>query len=1084
MTFRLNKLATSLFLVLLCIFSSSAFAQQRTITGTVTGENNAPVAGATITVKGTSIATLSNQDGQFSITVPADRNALTVSFVGYQNQDIPLGNSNIVNISLKSSTASLEEVVVTGYATQRKKDLTGSVAVVNVDELKSQPAASPVEALQGKATGVQIINDGAPGSTPQIRIRGFSTINNNDPLYIIDGMPYKGKLSWLSAEDIASMQVLKDASAASIYGSRANNGVVIITTRKGRKGSAPKVSLNAYYGTQAPNRSRFPDFMSPTQYANYFYQQFINAGQTPGLTSTTGTNYGTSATAPQLPEYLVAGTKTGHDITAADADPSKYNYSQNPSTYYQITKANQQGTDWMRVITQNAPMQNYELSVLGGGDNSTYAISGNYFKQEGTIKYSGFERAVVRANTSFSTLNDHLTIGENMQYSYDKNQGFATNRNVSGEYQGEGSPIGWVYRMQTIIPVYDIMGNFAGTRGDKLGNSENPLAVLYRARNNISTDNQFFGSAYADLMIVKGLNLKTTFGMQYNNFKWQGFTVPNPEFSEGSIDRNSIDEHQGYGSSWTWTNTLTYKRNFNEVHNLTILAGTEAIKNKGRTLDGFGNGYFLYGNTDYYTLGTASSTSAGSSGYTSSLYSLFGRVDYSFKDRYLLSGTIRRDGSSNFSPDERYGVFPAGSVAWRLSQEEFMKGISWLNDLKIRAGFGITGNQDIPSFQYLRRYQASINTSYYPISGAAPQSGLWVNSYDNPNIKWEQAQSLNIGLDFTIINNKLEGSFDWYNRDTKDMLYPVPQPATGVGGGSSPYLNIGKMNNRGVELSLTYHYTGSGKEGFTFDLTGNISTNKNKIVELAPGIPFVQYNTIRAVTTSILYPGYAFGSFYGYKMIGIYQSQDEVTKGPSYADARVGGPKYADISGPDGNPDVIVDANDRTIIGNPMPKFIYSLGFNASYKRFDISMFFNASVGNDLFDMTRYYTDFGGFDGAVTTRMLNAWSPENPSSMIPSPYRGRPNIEMQASSYYVQNGSFFKMKNLQIGYNFPMRGTLKNAISNLRAYVSATNLFVITDYSGMDPEVSQISSTYSAPGVDIGVVPMSRQFIFGVNVTF
>ena len=1076
-----NFLLSSLFLFF-CLAQS--IAQQRTVTGTVLSKDGSPLSNASVVVVGQKTGETTTADGTFSIKVPANAKQLTISYVGFDPQQVSITGQNNISVTLEASTTNLNEVVVTGYSSQRKKDLTGSVAVVNMDELKSQPAASPVEALQGKAPGVQIINDGAPGSTPQIRIRGFSTINNNDPLFVIDGMPYKGKLSWLSSEDIESMQVLKDASAASIYGSRANNGVVIITTRKGKKGALSKISLNAYYGTQSPNYERFPKFLNPQQYANYFYQQFINAGQTPGLGSTTGTNYGSSPTTPDITEYIVAGTKTGHDITAADADPSKYNYSADPATYYQITKANQQGTDWMRTITQSAPMQNYELSILGGGENSTYAISGNYFKQEGTIKYSGFERALVRANTSFTTLGNHLTFGENMQYSYDKNQGFATNRNVSGEYQGEGSPIGWVYRMQTLIPVYDIMGNFAGTRGDKLGNSENPLAVLYRSRNNTSNNNQFFGSAYADLMIIKGLNLKSTFGMQYNNFRWRGYTVPNPEFSEGSINRNSIDEHQGFASSWTWTNTLTYKRTFNDVHTLSVLAGTESIKSQSRTLDGFGNGYFLYGNTDYYTLGTASSTSSGSSGGFSSLYSLFGRVDYSFKDKYLLSGTVRRDGSSNFSPDERYATFPAASVAWRVSQEGFLKGLSWLNDLKIRAGYGITGNQDIASFQYLRRYQASINTSYYPISGGAPQSGLWTNSYDNPNVKWEQAQSLNIGLDFTILDNKLEGSFDWYDKDTKDMLYPVPQPATAVGGGSSPYLNIGKMNNTGVELSLTYHYTPVSKNAFGFDLTGNISANKNKIVELAPGIPFVQYNTIRAVTTSILYPGYAFGSFYGYKMTGIYQSQEDVTKGPSYEKARVGGPKYADISGPEGKPDGKVDASDRTIIGSPMPEFIYSLGLNASYKNFDLFMFFNASVGNDLFDMTRYYTDFGGFDGAVTTRMLDAWSPDNTGSMIPSPYRGRPNVEMQASSYYVQDGTFFKMKNLQVGYNFQLGGALKKSISSLRTYVSATNLFVISKYSGMDPEVSQISSTYSAPGVDIGVVPMSRQFLLGVNVTF
>jgi TonB-linked SusC/RagA family outer membrane protein len=1067
----------------LILFSSSLFAQKK-VSGTVlSAKDNQPVNGATVLVKGTTTGVTTGTNGTFSINVPTGNNILVVSYVGFTEQEVDVSNSTNVNVTLKESISNLNEIVVTGYTAQRKKDITGAVSVVDMSELKAQPAASPVEALQGKAAGVQIINDGAPGSTPQIRIRGFSTINNNDPLYVIDGMPYEGKLSWLSSNDIESMQVLKDASAASIYGSRANNGVVIITTRKGRKGP-PKLSLNTYYGVQAPNKGRYPEFLNPTEYANYFYQEFINKGLTPGQGSTTGTNYGTSATTPTLPEYLLAGTKTGQEITAADADPSKYNYSTDPRTFYQITKANQTGTDWMRAITRNAPMQNYELSLLGGGENSSYAISGGYFAQDGTVKYTSFKRAVIRANTNFTALNNRLTIGENMQYSWNQNIGFATNTNVAGSYQGEGSVIGWVYRMQTIIPVYDIMGNFAGTKGNKMGNAQNPLAVLYRGRNNAGSDNQFFGSAFAELKLLEGLSLKTNFGLRYDNFKWNGVGLPDPEFSEGSIDRNTTDEHQGFGTEWTWTNTLTYKRKFN-VHNISAFVGTEAIKSQTRTLNGSGNGYFLYGNMDYYSLSTAATTSASSSAGISSLYSLFGRVDYTLKDRYLFTATVRRDGSSNFGPNNRFGVFPAANLGWRISQEGFMKNVSWINDLKVRGGYGVTGNQRIPPFQYLKTYQSGINVSSYPITGGAPISGLWINSYDNPNIKWEQLQSVNIGLDFSIFDNKIEGTFDWYNRDTKDMLYPVPQPSTAVGGGASPYVNIGKMNNKGVELSLTYHYQNPrGADAFKFDVSGNISRNVNKLVELAPGIPFVQYNTTRDVTTSILQAGYAFGSFYGYKMVGIYQNQDDITKGPSYAGARIGGPKYADISGPNGSPDGIIDANDRTIIGNPMPKFIYSLGINASYKHFDLYMFFNASVGNDLFDLTRYFTDFNGFDGAVTKRMLDAWSPSNTGSMIPSPYRDRNAIELQSSSYYVQNGSFLKMKNLQIGYNFPTKGKFNNAISNLRLYVSGTNLFTVTKYTGMDPEVSQMSSTYSAPGVDIGVVPMSRQFLFGLNVTF
>ncbi len=1081
---RIHFLTVRSFFLFLSIFISSILFAQKTVSGKITDKaNNQPLTGVSVQVKGTNTGTQTNAEGSFSISVPNDNSTLVVSTVGYETMEMSVNGKTSLDFVLTATTGNLNEIVVTGYTSQRKKDLTGAVSIVNMNDVKAQPAASPIEGLQGKAAGVQIVNDGAAGSTPQIRIRGFSTINDNDPLYIIDGMPYRGKLSWLSSNDIETMQVLKDASAASIYGSRANNGVVIITTRKGKSG-APKISLDAYYGTQNPNRSSYPDFLNPQQYAQYFYQEFINAGQTPGTSGTTGTNYGTSPTTPTLPEYLIAGTITGQNITAADADPSKYNYTTNAATFYQITKANQQGTNWMREITRNAPIQNYELSLLGGGDNSQYAISGNYFDQQGTLKYTYFKRANIRANSNFFALNKHLTIGENMQYSWNKGVGYATNTNVAGSYQNEGAAVFEVYRMQTIIPVYDIAGNFAGTKGSILGNAANPLAALYRSRNNVNTDNQFFGSAFADLKIIDGLNLRSTYGLRYDNYKGIGITVPNPEMSEGSVDANSMSEYQGFSTDWTWTNTLTYKKRIKDVHDISVFVGTEAVKSQYRQVTGNGNGFFLYGDINYYYLSAASTTSSTSAASFSTLFSTFARADYSYKDRYLISGTVRRDGSSNFGPENRYGTFPAVSGAWRVSQENFMKSVSWLNDLKFRVGYGVTGNQNIPAFQYLKLYQASLTTSYYPIGGSGTSSGVWGNAYDNSSIKWEQVQSVNVGLDFTILKSKLEGTFDWYNKDTKDMLYPVPLPSTAVGGGASPYVNIGKMNNKGVEFALTYHYTGNpAPNAFHFDVTGNISHNKNEIVELTPTIKNVPYNSVRDITTSVLETGQPFGAFYGYKMTGIYQSADDISKSPSYSGARIGGPKYADVSGPNGTPDGIIDANDRTIIGSPMPDFIYSLSFNASYKNFDIVMFFNGSQGNDIYEQTRYYTDFNGFDGAVSTRMLNAWSPTNTSSMIPSPYRGRSTTELQSSSYYIQDGSYMKMKNLQIGYNFSS-GLFKNAISKLRLYVSGTNLFTITKYTGLDPEVSSVSSTYSAPGVDYGIIPMSRQFLVGINATF
>lgn len=1061
---------------------SSIRAQE--ITGTVTDDKGKPLPGVTVQVKGTNTGTVTDGNGKFVLEVP-DNATLVFSSVGYESKEVEVNGQTSINVSLTVSSSTLNELVVTGYTTQLKKDLTGSVDVVNVDALKKQPAASPIASLQGKATGVQIINDGAPGATPQIRIRGYSTINNNDPLYIIDGVPYEGKLSWLNSDDIQSMQVLKDASAASIYGSRANNGVVIITTKKGKKGP-PKVSLDMYYGTQRPNRNRFPKFLNPTQYAEYVYQRYINAGETPGTNATTGTNYGTDPNKPVLPDYLLAGNKTGHDITAADADPSKYNYTMDPALFYQITRANKAGTNWFNEITRNAPMQNYQLSVLGGGENSTYALSGSYFKQEGTYKYTEFERATIRSNSSFTFLNDRVTIGENMQYSFTKGHGFGVNENTSGSYQGEASPIGWAYRIQTIIPVYDIMGHFAGTRGDKLGNADNPLSILYRAKDNTNKSGQFFGSAYANVKIINGLNFRSTYGVRYENYNGKSIGYPNPERSEGSFTNNTLSENQGYNADWTWTNTLTYKNTFNDVHDLTLLAGTEAVKNNWHQLDGSGRDFFVTGDLNYYYINTAATNSAGSNGSESALFSVFGRADYAFKDKYLLSATLRRDGSSNFGPENQYGFFPAASAAWRISNEDFMKSVTWVNDLKIRAGYGVTGNQNIPSFQYLRRYASSMTQSSYPIGGGNDlASGLWTSNYDNQAIKWEEVKSVNVGLDYSLFNHKIDGSLDWFDKRTNGMLYPVPQPSAAVGAGASPYINSGDMENKGLEFSLNYHYTApTGNNPFQFDAGINISHYTNEIIRLAPTVAEQPYLTLRGVTTSIMKAGVPLGSFYGYKVIGIYQNEQDIAKSPSYDEARVGGFKFADVSGPDGTPDGVINSYDRTIIGNPHPDFIYSLSFNASYKRFDINMFFNGSQGNDLFDLTRQYTDFFAFPGAVSTRTLNAWSPDNPKSMMPSANAEAPSIEYQSSSYYVQDGSFFRMKNLQIGYNFPVESMFHGTISNLRVYVSATNLFTITSYSGMDPEVSQYSSTYTAPGVDMGVYPLPRQYLLGLNVTF
>ena len=1074
---KLLSLKRKIFLLLACLLLSLGASAQVTVSGKVTSsDDKLPIIGASVKIRNSNQGTLTDANGAFAILArPSD--VLVISYLGYLSKEVTVGSQTSLNVVLDPDVSNLSEIVVTGYTSQRKKDLTGAVAIVDVAQLKAQPAASAVEALQGKAPGVQIVNDGAPGSTPQIRVRGITTINNNDPLYVVDGVPYEGKLSWLNQNDIESMQVLKDASSASIYGARANNGVVIITTRKGTQGP-PKITFDSYYGTQTPRKSTFPKMMNPTQYAEYLFASYRNAGEEPQ----TGDNYGSGAT-PTLPEYLVAGGASGQNVTAADADPSRYLYSRDPGTFYQITRANQQGTNWFEEITESAPTQNYQISAAGGGENSTYSFSSGYLNQQGTIKYTGFKRYNLRANTSVSALDNRLRFGENAQYSYTEGFGLGVNPNVSGEYQDEGSVIGWAYRIPTIIPVYDINGNFAGSRGSQLGNAENPLAFAYRAKDNVNKSNFFFGNAFAELDLVKGLTAKTSFGLRYENYNGISMRYPNLEFSEGN-NSNNLAEFQGYTTEWTWTNTLTYNTVLNEKHRLNLLAGTEAIRNRNRQLNGGRNDFFLLGDMDYYYLGVGSSNiSNTSTGSVGSLFSVFGRADYSYNDRYLASVTFRRDGSSNFGPENKYGNFPAGSLAWRLSEEDFIKGsMPWINDLKIRAGYGQTGNQRIPGFQYTSRFQTSLISSAYSFDGNNNViTGVWQNNYANPLIKWESLSSLNIGLDFTLFDSVIDGSFDWYNRKTSDMLYPVPLPASAVGMGTSPFVNVGDMSNKGVELTLGYHYGRKNDSPFKFDFVVNISRNVNEIVALAPGIEQQAYGNFRSLTTSILKVGEPFGSFYGYDVAGIYQNEAEVTQGPSYTGARVGGFKFRDVNG-----DGVLNPQDRTIIGNPNPDFLYSFSLNANWKNFDIAMFFNGVQGNDLYDANRYFTDFSTFAGARSTRLLDAWSPTNTGSMIPSPNVRASDFEYASSSYYVQDGSFFRMKNLQIGYTFPTEKLFgaKLGINKLRIYASTTNLFTITDYTGLDPEVSQETETFSALGVDRGVYPNPRQFLLGISVGF
>ena len=1035
--------------------------QEKKIRGKVRSKvSDEPLSGVTIRVVSKDRATSTDINGNFEINVSVN-DVLEITSVGYESFTTTISTStSFLDVQLAEDNSNLEEIIVTGYGVQRRKDLTGAVAVVDVEQLKSQPAATAVEALQGKAPGVQIVNDGAPGSTPQIKIRGYSTINNNEPLYIIDGVPFEGKLSWLNQNDIETMQVLKDASAASIYGARANNGVVIITTKAGRPGK-PQIIFDSYVGLQAPQYDRYPKMLKPQQVLDMDNER--------------------NGTQLLLPDYLIAGSKFGYDITATDVDMSKYNYTRNQENFYQITKANKEGTDWLREISQSAATQNYQLSATGGGDNATYAMSGGYLSQQGTIIHSQFERFNIRTNTQFKAFDGKVRFGENMQYGYTRGVGMGVNPNEAGGYMADESVVGWAFRAQTIVPVYDEGGNFAGTRGG-YGNAQNPVAVAFRGKDNANKSNFFFGNAYAEADVIEGLTARTSFGLRYENYNGLSITYPNPEWSEGSYTNNGLSEYHGYGSEWTWTNTLNYNKVINK-HSLNILAGTEAISSRSRDLSGSRNNFFTLSSLDYFYLdaGTSNFGNA-SSGAVGSMFSVFGKVDYNFDDRYILSATVRRDGSSNFGPANKYGVFPGVSGAWRLSSEDFMKSVSWLTDLKLRAGYGVTGNQRIPSYNYINRFAPSVNHASYPIGGQVI-TGLWQSDYANNDVKWEQVKALNLGVDFTLFNGDFDGALDYYDKKTNDMLFRVPLPASVVGGATSPYVNIGDMRNHGVELALGWHYGRRQGKAFTLDLTGTFAKNINEVVSLAPSVAQQNYGNFRNLQTTILKPGEVFGAFYGYQIAGVYRDEADVANSPNYADGRgrPGGLKYVDMNGDD-----VIDAADRTVIGNPHPDFVYSMGINAAYKNWDLAMFFYGSQGNDVFDVTRYFTDLGVFNGARSVRLLDAWSEDNRNSAIPSLTSQPSEYESATSSYFVQDGSFLKLKNLQIGYTLPVQkvfGT-NTSVNKLRMYLGVTNLFTITKYDGLDPEVTATPSDYPALGVDLGVYPQSRQFLFGLSLGF
>ena len=1050
-------------------FSLLVFAQQRTVVGSVrNADDNSPLVAATVSVKGTNISTQTDANGNFSINVPANRNALTITSVGYESRDISISGQSNVSITLKSTASSMNEVVVTGYTAQRKKDLTGSVSVVDVNAMKKVPVTTGEEALQGQAAGVSIISSAQPGAGSDIRIRGVTGFGNNQPLIVIDGVQ-GADLHNINVNDIESIQVLKDASAA-IYGVAGSTGVIIVTTRKGKTGRA-RVSYDGYYGVTTQGKGY--DMANPTEEANAQWQQMLNSGLVPGSAAWGRKQLGKGAT-PVIPDYI---TPTGYVLCNCPADSVV-----NPALYdinkYQITRANKAGTNWYKEITRNAPIQSHNISVSAGSDKSSYFFSINYLDNEGIAKFQYQKRYGVRANTQFNVL-DHVRVGENAYIFYLTNPIFGN--------QGEGSPFSMAFREDEIIPVYDINGNFAGTKSQDLGNARNPYADLYRTKDNHNNTWNMEGNVYADVDFLRHFTFHTQFGgILNNNYSWN-FNYVGYENAEGNTGNNSFSENSSYNSSWTYTNTLTYANTFGN-HSIRVLGGTEALSSYGRGLSGTRPNYFSQ-NPDFWQLNTGNSAGMSNSGYSyqGATFSLIGHVEYAYAGKYLINGSFRRDGSNVFVGDKRYSNFPSVSAAWRISQEEFMRGITWLNDLKLRYSWGKLGNaRNVNGTNPYNLYASSPGRSYYDLAGASanPAAGFFASNVGNPATTFEGDIISNAGFDAVFFHNKLEVTADWYKKKVSGLLFPASGPAydvLAIGDAGRPRVNIGDMQNTGIDGSIRYQ--GSLTKDLRFDVSGTFTSYKNKIVSL-PGKNYVDAGATRNVVIQRDIVGQPVNTFFGYKVIGIFQDAADVAKSPKQQDAQPGVFKYADING-----DGVIDANDRGIIGDPNPKFTYGLNIGLTYKNFDFSTFFYGSYGNDIFNNNLYFTDFPDFfKGAIRREAaLNAWTPQHTNTNIPALRNtGSFSTDLQTNSYFISKGSYLRNKQMQLGFTFPHGLLSRYGIDRFRIYVQAANLFTITKYTGLDPELPSSGQNNFFPqyGIDQASYPHTPQYLVGVNLNF
>lgn len=1064
MPYKTNFLRKLICISLLSLLSFSIFAQKR-ITGKVTANDTTPIAGATIQVPGTSTGTATLNDGSFAITLPAGRNTLVVSYVGYKNKEVNVGSSSNVSVNLEDDVTGLTEAIVTGYTSQQRKDIVGAVSSVSGTKLATVQTGNAEQQFQGRVPGVTVITSGQPGTTSQVRIRGFSSFSNNEPLYIVDGVRTTS-IDFINANDIDATTVLKDAGAASIYGASAASGVIIVTTKHGKANGKMNVSYDLTYGYTFPGKGL--SLLTPQQQADWTWSALKAAGQ-----ELNHPQYGTGAT-PVLPDYLKVGGESGlSGLSANDPRLNSALYNTNPEKgpIYQVIKANKNGTDWYDALSSVQPIQNHTLSFGGGNDNAKYYAGFSYYDEKGVIINTRLKRYSLRLNSEFK-VKDFIRFGENFQFTYRENPNI-------GFFPSSENSILFALTINPLIPVYDEGGGFAGTTAKGFSNSTQPVAGRINTQNNKGYSAGIFGNLYTEVDFLKHFTARTSFGGDFNTFQ-NRYTNYATYWNSENVGSTTFGEQAGNGGDWIWTNTVRYSQEFGK-HSVKALAGIESVSsNYFRALAGSGLNPFSL-SPNFQTLSNTDPTGrALSSGGNPlrKLYSQFGKVDYSYNDRYLLTALIRRDGSSVFGESNRYGVFPAVSAGWRVSEENFMKGISWINDLKIRGGWGKMGNErPVTSVNRFNTIGGDPASTAYDLSGSNTSTlpGIHFTGIGNPNTKWESTSTVDIGIDGTFFNNKLDVIVDGYTRTTTDLLFNQALPAT-QGTAAAPYVNIGSMKNTGIDAMVTYRGT-VGK--FRWEADAIITTYKNKITKVSDITSFFDQTFSGRIGGGVVRNavGQPVSSFFGYKVIGLFHDSSEVTKAPAQSGAGPGRFRYADVNG-DGK----IDPNDRTFIGNPNPDFTYGFNARVFFKSFDLEALFYGVQGGKVLNFTKYYTDFYPTFAGIgkSTRVLNSWTPSNTNTDIPR-FENVSNSSTNGdvNSYYIEKGSYLRLRSVKIGYNLPASLIKKAGIDRLRFFVQATNLFTKTKYSGTDPAVSGVDTNF---GVDVGNYPVNKQVLFGLSL--